>query len=130
MVSSLWGSQEGPDSSSLRHACTPLPQHGYTGGPVAPMYNQPSTQSLRSPLTRQPRSICAVSEAVSQQPSSPTALGWIFVSFVSVFVFLSLIRIDAWIVHEHYWLSAGSLGSLSGSITAGTCMFTLMGSSS
>lgn len=42
MVSSLLGSLEEPASPSLCHACTHLPQHGYTVSLVVPMYNQQS----------------------------------------------------------------------------------------
>lgn len=132
MVSSLPGSLEGPDSPSPCHACTHLPRHGYTGGLVAPMYNQPSSSLRYSPYTHshtwRPRSVCAVLYAVSKQPSLPTALDLkMDICFLDIqaFMFLSLLRVDAWIVHEHYWLLPGSLGSL-GSITAGKSACSLL----
>lgn len=104
----------------------------YTGGLVAPMYNQPSSSLRYSPYTHshtwRPRSVCAVLYAVSKQPSSPTALDLkIDICFLDIqaFMFLSLLRVDAWIVHEHYWLLPGSLGSL-GSITAGKSACSLL----
>lgn len=120
MVSSLLGSLEGPTSPSLCHACTHLPRHGYTGGPVAPVYNQPSSscRNFTHPLPHMTaQNICAVLHAARERAS------------LAQFrpedaYFPSLLRADAWIVHKHHWRLPGSLGSL-GSITAGksACSF-------